>query len=299
MSFFNQKTIAQTVSCFGTSLHSGNNVNLRLCPAPVDSGVVFRKVTKAREFIIDIPASYNAVSNTLLNTTLRSEDGKEYISTVEHLMAAIWGCDIDNLIVEVDGDELPIMDGSSEHFVFLLECAGIKKQNKGRKVVEVLKTINVSEGGAYASISPADGFSVTMEIDYKNQHISSQKGVFHANTASFKMDLARARTFGLEEEVRQMRDMGRAKGGSLDNAIVVSDNGVLNKEGLRYKDEFVRHKMLDSIGDLYLAGYMKGHFHGFKSGHKLNNKLLKEFFKDKDAWRVVEMPCEIESPSFA
>jgi len=290
----NQKTIAHEVSCLGIGLHSGNMVNLTIKPADVDTGIIFRKISHDGQHIIDIEANYNSVSNTLLNTTLTK--GSEHISTVEHMMAALWGCEIDNIIIELsNGDELPIMDGSSEQFVFMIECAGIKKQNKGKRIIEVLKTVDVREGSAFASISPSEGFSVSMEIDFENQVISNQKCSFDSINSSFKMDLCRARTFGFEDEVKKMQEMGLGKGGSLENAIVVGEDKILNKEGLRYKDEFVRHKILDSIGDLYLAGaQMKGHFRGFKSGHKLNNKLLKEFFSDLSAWRIIELPFEIE-----
>jgi UDP-3-O-[3-hydroxymyristoyl] N-acetylglucosamine deacetylase len=187
------------------------------------------------------------------------------------------------------------MDGSSEPFVFLIECAGVKRQNKTRRVIEVLKEIKVTEGegakSGYLSIAPAESFSVGLEIDFGDDVISKQRGIFDSREISFKNDLCRARTFGFEHEVDMMRANGLARGGSLDNAIVVGKEGVINKEGLRYSDEFVRHKILDCIGDVFLAGaYLKGHLHGYKSGHGLNNKLLREFFKDEDAWRVVQIP---------
>lgn len=293
MIFSNQTTIAQEVSCFGIGLHNGNSVNLKAMPAKEDTGIIFRKVTPSGEIIADIPANYNLVSNTRLSTTLADTESGEKVATIEHLMAALWGCGIDNIIIAIEGDECPIMDGSSEQFVFMLECAGIKKLNKGRKIIEVLKTIHVNDGEAYASISPSDNFSISMEIDFNRQFISKQKATFHASNSSFKMDLCRARTFGFEDEVKKLHEMGLAKGGSLENAVVVGNKQILNSEGLRYKDEFVRHKMLDSIGDLYLAGsHIKGHFNGFKSGHKLNNILLKEFFADKDAFKITEMPYQ-------
>ena len=215
--------------------------------------------------------------------------------TIEHLMAALWGCGIDNCVIELNGPEVPIMDGSSEPFVFLIECAGVKQLNKTKKVIEVLKEIKVLEGddaeNGYLSISPSDNFLVDLEIDFGDNVISKQDGVFDTRDVSFKSDLCRARTFCFEREVDMMRKNGLAKGGSLENAIVVGDEGVVNKEELRYCNEFVRHKILDCIGDVYLSGaYLKGHIQGFKSGHTLNNKLLHEFFADKDAWRVVQIP---------
>ena len=206
-------------------------------------------------------------------------------------MAALWGCNIDNVVIELDGPEVPIMDGSSEPFVFLLECAGVAEQHKTRKIIEVLKKIDVSEGNSYASIDPSDGFSVSLEICFDDEVISRQTCSFNSQNLSFKTDLCRARTFGFAHEVDKLRSLGLGRGGSLDNAIIVSGNKVLNEGGLRYKDEFVRHKVLDCIGDVYLAGaHLKGHFHGFRSGHALNNQLLRKFFADKDAWRVIQLP---------
>ncbi len=290
--FSYQKTIGNKVSCFGIGLHTGVRVDVSLNPAGVDTGIVFkRNDVKGKNPAIE--ASYKNVSNTMLGTTLRNEDGVS-VATIEHLMAALWGCGIDNCVVEINGPEVPIMDGSSEPFVFLIECAGKKELNKARKVIEVLKEIKVSESddanSGYISIAPADGFSVGLEIDFGDKVISKQNCVFDSRDVSFKSDLCRARTFGFEHEVNYLREQGLARGGSLDNAIVVGKEGVLNKDGLRYSDEFVRHKILDCIGDVYLAGaYIKGHLHGFKSGHALNNQLLHEFFADEDAWRVVQL----------
>jgi UDP-3-O-[3-hydroxymyristoyl] N-acetylglucosamine deacetylase len=291
MLFGNQRTIHKSISCFGVGVHSGDTINMRLCPAEAGTGVVFKKVDAGGEFIGYVQASYDRVSSTTLNTTISSEDGKVTIATIEHLMAALWGCGIDNILIEINGNELPIMDGSSEHFVFMIECAGIYEQHAGRKIIEVLKKVEVNDGFACASISPSDSFSVSMEIDFKDTIISKQKYFFDSNHSSFKKELCRARTFGFLHEVEQLRKMGLAKGGSLDNAIVISEDKILNEEGLRYRDEFVRHKALDSIGDLYLAGgFIKGHFEGIKSGHKIHNELLSKFFATEDAWRIVEVP---------
>ena len=291
--FSYQKTVANKVSCAGVGLHSGLDINLSLTPAAEDSGIRFIR-TDIKDSNNVVIACYKNVSNTMLGTTLCNEDGIR-VSTVEHLMAALWGCGIDNCIIELDGPEIPIMDGSSEPFVFLIDCAGITELKKARKVIEVLKEVKVSESdnedSGYISIKPADVFSVGLEIDFGDKVISNQKTTFDSRDSTFKKQLCRARTFGFENEVEALRKNGLVKGGSLDNAIVVNETGVLNKEGLRYTNEFVRHKVLDCIGDVYLAGaYLKGQVNGFKSGHALNNKLLHEFFNDKDAWRIVNLP---------
>ena len=286
----NQRTIRNKVSCFGIGLHSGSFVNMSLLPAPIDNGISFRRVTANKTIIGEIRAEYDLVSTTFLGTNLVSRDGKVMVATVEHLMAALWGCGIDNAIVEVDSDEMPIMDGSSDHFVFMIESAGIQEQNAGRRFIEVLRKVDISdEDDAHASISPNCDFSVKMDIAFDDKVINKQSCDFYANTNSFKVELSKARTFGFLKDVEKLKELGLIKGGSLDNAIVVGENKVLNDNGLRYKDEFVRHKVLDSIGDLYLSGArIMGHFHGVKSGHSLNNKLLHKLLSDKSAWRMVQ-----------
>lgn len=290
-----QRTLKNKVSCFGVGLHSGSTVSMCMLPAEEDTGIIFRRIDiigKNR----DVMADYRYVSGTMLGTTISNEEGVS-VATIEHLMAALWGCGIDNVIIELDGGEVPIMDGSSEPFVFLIECAGVLEQQKMRRVIDVLKTVNVEESGSYVSIDPAESFSLSLEIDFTSKAISNQHCVFDSRDYSFKADLCRARTFGFAHEVDKLREAGLALGGSLDNAIVVSGDQVLNPGGLRYKDEFVRHKTLDCIGDFYLAGgYVKGHFRGFRPGHALNNKLLRKFFSDKDAWRVVQVP-ELYKPA--
>jgi UDP-3-O-[3-hydroxymyristoyl] N-acetylglucosamine deacetylase len=282
-----QHTLAKSVSCKGIGLHAGLPVNMKLHPAPENHGIIFvRNDVKGFSPIID--ADYRNVSSTSLGTTLSNQDGT-IVSTVEHLMAALWGCNIDNAIIEINGPEIPIMDGSSEPFVFLIECAGTVAQKAGRKVVEVLKKVTVTEGDKFVTIEPASSFSVNMEIDFASKAISNQKCRFSSDDVSFKTDLSRARTFGFEHEVENLRKLGFARGGSLDNAVVVSGDRVLNKDGLRYANEFVRHKVLDAIGDFYLAGaYLMGKCVGYRSGHGLNNQLLRQFFADKSAWRYVE-----------
>ncbi|MCP5361638.1 MAG: UDP-3-O-acyl-N-acetylglucosamine deacetylase [Hyphomicrobiales bacterium] len=289
-----QHTVANRVTCRGVGLHSGEEVSLSILPAVENTGILFRRVdiSGPEQYV---PANYLNVVNTQLGTTLANDKGVS-IATTEHLMAALWGCNIDNAIVELSGPEVPIMDGSSEPFVFLIECSGTHKQEVPRRIIEVLKTISVEEDDKRAVITPADDFTVTMEIDFENALIAKQHCVFHSSDVSFKTDLCRARTFGFEHEVSHLRAQGLARGGSLENAVVVSGDKVLNKEGLRYSNEFVRHKVLDCIGDFYLiGGLLKGHFTGFRSGHALNNKLLRAFFADRDAWRILRFP---ETPNY-
>ena len=304
-----QHTIANSVNCVGIALHTGAKVSMTLLPAPVHTGILFQR-TDITDRANTIPALYSNVTNTMLGTTISNASGVS-VGTIEHLMAALWGCGIDNVIVALDGAEVPIMDGSAEPFVFLIECAGSEMQSAPRRVIEVLKTVEVVEGDKRAAISPAAHFGVNLQINFNSDVISVQNCTFQATDVSFKTDLSRARTFGFEHEVSKLREMGLALGGSLDNAIVVSGDKVLNKEGLRYKDEFVRHKVLDCIGDVYLAGGMlMGQISGVRSGHGLNNKLLHKLFATKDAWRIAtpEMPVVVvqmpvmaahQHPSFA
>lgn len=283
-----QKTLKNRVSCQGIGLHSGKLITLSLLPAPANSGINFvRSDIKDKDNVIS--ACYLNVVSTNLGTNIANDAGVN-IATIEHLMAALWGCGVDNCTVEINGPEVPIMDGSSEPFVFLIECAGIKTLAEYRKLIEILKPIKVEENtGGYLSIKPASCFSVGLEIDFGDKIIANQTSTYELNDTSFKRDLSRARTFCFESEVDKMRELGLARGGSLDNAIVVNNDGVINKHGLRYSNEFVRHKILDCIGDSFLCGsYIKGEFQGFKSGHGLNNKLLRELFKDDTAWRYVQ-----------
>lgn len=280
-----QRTIKNEISCFGIGLHSGITISLKLLPSQINSGIIFKRVDIGGESA-SILASYDQVTNTMLGTTLENKHGVK-VSTVEHLMAALWGCGIDNIIVELNGPEVPIMDGSSEPFVFMIECANIIEQEAERKILEILKPITITLGDSMISVTPASQFSVSMEIEFDNHIIAKQKCNFDSNDYSFKMDLCRARTFGFIDEVEKLRSMGLALGGSLSNAIVLDGNRILNKEGLRYNNEFARHKLLDSIGDFYLAGaHIKGHFHCVKSGHSINNEILKCLFATEDAWRM-------------
>lgn len=286
-----QKTINSKISCNSLGLHSGMNVTMTLLPAPCNSGITFRRVDveKGKN---EIKANYKNVVATNLGTTIANEFGVR-VATIEHLMAAIWGSGIDNLIIELNNEEIPIMDGSSSPFVFLIECAGINIQEEQRRLIEVTKAIRVEEKDKFGEnkfieITPAPEFSLDLHVDFNHKHVQKQKFDYHSTLTSFKNDISRARTFCFQHEIEHMHKIGLAKGGSLKNAIVVGDDGVVNEGGLRYKDEFVRHKTLDFLGDMYLAGhYIIGHFTASKVGHGINNKILHEIFANEGSWRLV------------
>ena len=256
---------------------------MTLRPADIDSGIVFKRTDIAGSGAL-IPAMWNRAVGTRLCTTLGNDDGVT-IGTVEHLMAALAGCGIDNALIEVNGPEVPIMDGSAEPFVFLIECAGVASQPAPRRIIRIEKPVTVSDGGYSASLLPGGGFSVRFEIDFDSPAVSRQTISMGMGNGTFKKELARARTFGFLHEVEKLRAAGLARGGSLNNAVVVSGDQILNEGGLRYEDEFVRHKALDAVGDLYLAGApIIGRFHGVCSGHAINNRLLHALFADAEAW---------------
>ncbi|MCE2509950.1 MAG: UDP-3-O-acyl-N-acetylglucosamine deacetylase [Alphaproteobacteria bacterium] len=283
-----QKTLRSEIACTGTGLHSGAHVTMTIRPAEPDTGIVFRRTDIAGKGA-ELAARWDNVVDTVMGTTIGNAD-KVRVATIEHLMAALYGCEIDNAIIEVTGPEVPAMDGSAAPFVFLIECAGIQQQDAPRMAIEILKPVLVKDGERSAALMPAPVFSIECEIDFDRAAISRQSCRFHLSNGTFKSDICRARTFGFEEEVSQLRAAGLARGGSLKNAIVVSCDGdkVLNEEGLRYEDEFVRHKALDCIGDLYLAGTpIRGLYRGLYSGHTLNNQLLHKLFKERDAFRRV------------
>lgn len=280
----NQRTIKESVSCSGIGLHSGKMVNITLRPAPEDFGIVFQRKDLFGKAAI-LKADFASVSFTTLCTNISNEYGTN-ISTIEHLMAAFWSCEIDNCLVEIDAAEIPAMDGSSHPFIFLIECAGVQVLSQERNYLKMLKTIEVRDGDKFVSISPADHFSIDIEVDFASKAISNQRFSFDNNLHSFKKDIARARTFGFIHEVEALRKMGLALGGSLENAVVISENDeIMNEGGLRFKDEFVRHKLLDCIGDLFTAGhYIIGHVNAYKTGHALNNKLLRAIFADPSSY---------------
>ena len=281
----NQQTISNSISVKGIGLHTGNLVELTLEPAAVDNGIKFIRVDKKNDNVIE--AIWSNVSETFLSTTI-SNSYVVKISTIEHLMSALSGLHIDNLNIYINADEVPIMDGSSKPFVEMIEEIGIKKQSKKRKLLNVKKSIEVSENNTSVKIVPNNQFSIDFEIDFPSKIVSKQSCQLQLINGNYKTDIAAARTFGFEKDVKYLRSNGLALGGSLDNAVVVGENEILNKDGLRYTDEFVRHKILDSIGDLYLAGSpIIGYFYGNKSGHYLNNQLLRKLFSDKSNYEYI------------
>jgi len=284
-----QTTIKNRMVCQGVGVHTGILSSVTLFPAPEGTGIVFRR-TDHPGIAGTIPARFDRVTDTKLGTTLGNVYGVK-VHTVEHLMAAIVGCGVTNLIVEIDGAEVPIMDGSSAPFVFLLECAGIVRQSAPQRVIRVREAVRVEDGDKYAELSPGDGFSAELEIAFENcPIIDRQFYSFDLDTPSFKAELARARTFGFRHEVEYLQANGHALGGSLANSIVVDGDRILNSEGLRYADEFVRHKLLDVVGDMALAGApLFARFRGYKTGHALNNRLLRELFARKGAWESVTL----------
>jgi len=277
-----QRTL-KTDMCFdGVALHSGSGVSVTLRPAAVDHGIVFKRMDLPGQPLI--PATWKNVSECRLCTTIANENGDQ-VSTVEHLMAALAGCGVDNLLIEITGDEVPIMDGSSQPFVFLIECAGLVNQDSPRRVIRILKPVHVKSGDSEACLLPADQLSLEFDIDFGNNAVSAQSMKIGLVNGSFCKELSRARTFGFLHEVEAMQQAGLAKGGSLDNAIVVNGDTIMNEDGLRYDDEFVRHKILDAVGDLYMAGgVLFGRYRASRSGHALNNALLRALFADDDAW---------------
>lgn len=284
-----QTTLGNKVSCSGVGLHSGSQITMVVYPAAANHGIVFKRTDIASDMAL-VPAQYNAVCETRLGTTLRNRHGVT-VATVEHLMAALWGMGVDNALVELDGPEVPIMDGSSEPFVFMLECAGLATLAAPRQVLRVLKAVEVRDGDSVARIEPNvegdEGCTIGIEIQFNNAVINRQASHYDFREVTFKQTLSRARTFGFEHEVTAMRQMGLALGGSLENAIVVGKDRVLNEEGLRYEDEFVRHKALDCIGDLYLAGCrIDARFTFSRPGHAINNMLLRALFADETAYVI-------------
>ena len=281
-----QRTIYGVTQCTGVGVHSGKEVTLRLRPAPADHGIVFIRT--------DLPAGQNAIPalwDHVVDTRLCTVIGNQFgttIGTVEHLMAALRALNIDNALVELDGPEVPIMDGSAAPFVFMIEMAGVREQNEPRQWLEILRPVEVEHDGKRAALLPGEQPMFSVEILFNTPLIDHQSYDFSLSAAGFKGQISRARTFGFLEEVDQMRKMGLAQGGSLHNAVVISNGHVLNEDGLRYDDEFVRHKLLDAIGDLGLAGApIRGTFSGYCTGHALNNKLLRAMFADRSAWRMV------------
>ncbi len=277
-----QRTLRSAIGCVGVGLHSGARVALTLRPAPADSGITFRREDLGG--VAPIAAGIAAVADTTRCVQLAGPDGSA-VATVEHLMAALAAWGIDNLEIAVDGPEVPAMDGSARPFFFLLGSAGIVEQDAPRRVLEVLRPVHVHHGERSATLRPHRGFAVDMAIDFAHPRIGAQTLTLEVDAVSFPEQLAGARTFGFADDVAHLRAKGLARGGSLANAVVVGEDGVLNPEGLRWRDEFVRHKALDAVGDLYLAGPIRGRFEGHGSGHMLHVKLLRRLFAEPDAWR--------------
>jgi len=281
-----QRTLKSSIHCNGVGLHSGEVISLSLHPAPTDTGIVFRRTGMAKTGA-NIAARFDQVVDTRMCTRIENEQHVS-VGTIEHLMAALHGCEVDNVVIEVSGPEVPIMDGSSEPFVFLIECAGIVEQDAPRQILRIARRVEVRNGDRVAALEPADGFSAFVGIDFSSSAIGYQEISLELTPNLFKTEIARARTFGFLEEVETLRAMGLARGGSLENAVVVDGDTVVNEEGLRYRDEFVRHKLLDCLGDLYLAGHrVMGRFHSVRAGHCINNELLRAVFSDQANWEIL------------
>lgn len=284
-----QKTLGSVVRCSGVGLHTGKMVQMALCPAEPNTGFVFIRtdIDEGNSARAQVQARYNHVTDTMLGTTIENMYGIR-VSTIEHLMAALWGLGVDNAVIEVNGPEVPIMDGSSDPFVFLIECAGVVEQEAPRRFMKVTRAITVNDGDSTVTILPNDGFVLDVEIAFSHNVVASQKAEYDFSKVTFRQMLSRARTFGFARDVERLQAMGLARGGSLNNAVVIGDDRVLNEDGLRFDDEFVRHKALDCVGDLFLAGMrLQGQVVAYKPGHGINNKLLKALFANRDAWQLV------------
>jgi UDP-3-O-[3-hydroxymyristoyl] N-acetylglucosamine deacetylase len=295
-----QRTLKSLTKAVGVGLHSGQRVELTLRPAAPDTGIVFRRVDLPQP--VDIVISAEAVTDTRLASTI--SNGSAKVHTVEHLMSACAGLGIDNLIVDITAEEVPILDGSASSFVFLLQSAGIALQAAPKRFIRVIKPVEVREGeGAnvkWARLTPYEGYKLSFEIDFDHPAVDStgQRVEFDFSLNSYSRDIARARTFGFTKDVEMMRANGLALGGGLDNAIVMDDYKVLNSDGLRYNDEFVKHKILDAMGDLYLLGKpLLAAYSAFRSGHAMNNKLLRELLSRPDAYEIISFEDEKSAPA--
>jgi UDP-3-O-[3-hydroxymyristoyl] N-acetylglucosamine deacetylase len=291
----NQRTLKNSIRATGVGLHSGQKVYMTLRPAPPNSGIVFRRSDLPDA--ADIMARAENVGDTMLGTTLVNGDVK--VSTVEHLLSAFAGLGIDNAFVDISAAEIPIMDGSAGPFVFLLQSAGIEEQTVPKRFVRIRKSVEVRDGDKWARFDPFNGFKVNFEIEFNHPVFQrhSQKASMDFSTTTYMKEVSRARTFGFMRDLETMRAHNLALGGNLDNAIVLDDFRVLNEDGLRYEDEFVKHKILDAIGDLYLLGHsLIGEFSGHKSGHALNNKLLRSLLADTSAWEEVVFASYADAP---
>jgi len=293
-----QRTLKNTIRATGVGLHSGDKVYMTLRPAPVNHGIVFRRVDL--EPVVEVPADAGLVTETTLCTGLTCNGAK--IQTVEHLMSAMAGLGIDNAIVELSSAELPIMDGSAGPFVFLLQSAGILEQDAAKRFIRIKSPVEVRDGDKIARFTPYDGYKLgfTIEFDHPMIPARQSRAELEFSTAAYIKEISRARTFGFMRDLEYMRERNLGLGGSMDNAIVLDEFRVLNDDGLRYTDEFVRHKILDAVGDLYLAGGpILGAYEGFKSGHALNNKLVRALLAQQEAWEWVSFPAGSPQPPVA
>ena len=307
MTMLQQRTLKSLTRAVGVGMHSGQKVELTLRPAPPDSGIVFRRVDLAVP--VEIPVRFDSVSDTRMASTISvgGDPGAPKVQTIEHFMSACCGLGIDNLQIDITADEMPILDGSAASFVFLLQSAGIALQDAPKRFLRVKQTVEVRQGEGkrlmWARLEPYNGFKLSFEIDFDHPAVDAtgQRVVFDMGSGRYKRDIARARTFGFSKDVEAMRSRGLTLGGSMDNAIVIDDSRVLNAGGLRYDDEFAKHKILDAIGDLYNVGHpMLAHYTGFKSGHALNNLLLRELLSRPAAFEIVSFDdATLAPPGFA
>ena len=291
-----QRTLSSRIKASGVGLHTGQKISLTLNPAPVNSGIIFSRTDVKSG---SIKASLENVYDTRLSTTLSNNVAK--ISTVEHLLSALAGLGIDNALIELDGPEVPIMDGSARPFVFMIQSAGIQEQDDTKKFIRIKKTIEVRQDEKWAKIEPFDGFKVAFTIDFNHPAFneSSQSSEIDFSSVSYLSQVSRARTFGFAKDIELLRKNNLALGGSVNNAIVIDDYKVVNEEGVRFQDEFVKHKILDAIGDLYLLGHgLIGSFSAYKSGHHLNNLLLRQLVNNEDAWEESTIEDNEKSPIF-
>jgi UDP-3-O-[3-hydroxymyristoyl] N-acetylglucosamine deacetylase len=298
-----QRTIKSITRSVGVGVHSGQKVELTLRPAPPDHGIVFRRIDLPVP--VDIPVNAFAVSDTRMASTISpaGDPGGPKVQTIEHLMSACAGLGLDNLAIDITADEVPILDGSAASFVFLLQSAGIEVQDAPKRFLRVLKAVEIREGEGdalkWARLEPYHGYKLAFEIDFNHPAVDStgQRVEFDFSSGQYKRDIARARTFGFTKDVEMMRARGLGLGGNMDNVIVVDDYRVLNSEGLRYDDEFVKHKILDAIGDLHIAGKpLLASYSAFRSGHALNNRLLRKLLADQTAFEVVSFEREADAP---
>jgi UDP-3-O-[3-hydroxymyristoyl] N-acetylglucosamine deacetylase len=298
-----QRTLKSLTRAVGVGLHSGQRVELTLRPAPIDTGIVFRRVDLAQP--VDIPVNAQAVCDTRMASTIspKGDPGLPKVNTIEHLMSACAGLGLDNLIVDITAEEVPILDGSSASFVYLLQSAGIELQKAPKRFIKVIKPVEVREGEGrnlkWARLDPYHGYKLAFEIDFDHPAVdqTGQRVEFDFSSGQYKRDIARARTFGFAKDFEVMRSRGLGLGGSMDNAIVVDDHRVLNSDGLRYDDEFVKHKILDAIGDLYVVGRpLLAAYSAYKSGHALNNVLLRALLAEPSSYEIVTFDDEAKAP---